>query len=146
SGFLPGDQIKTLDGQPLLSIADVQWVLHRASADGAKLNAELVRAAKPVTLTLTLEKGWRQRDDISWRSSAWGLRRMATGGMKLENIDGELPAGVAKDGMALLVRYLGANGPHGAAKAAGVQANDVLVSFDGKTDLLRETDVFAHAL
>src|SRR5207248_2675601 len=36
AGFKPGDQIRSLDGQPLLSIADVQWVLHRASADGAK--------------------------------------------------------------------------------------------------------------
>ena len=146
SGLKSGDQIKTLVGQPLLSIADVQWVLHRASADGAKIEAEVVRDSKPIELTLTLEKGWRRADDISWRTSSWWLRRMAAGGMKLENIDGPLPAAVPKEGMALIVRYLGANGPHGAAKAAGIQMGDVVVSFDGRTDLLRETDVFAHGL
>src|SRR5262245_30458158 len=29
-GFRPGDELQTLQGQPLLSIADVQWVLHNA--------------------------------------------------------------------------------------------------------------------
>jgi serine protease Do len=147
AGFKPGDRIQSLDGQPLLSIADVQWVLHRASADGAKLTAAVIRAGNPIDLTLSLKKGWREKDDISWRTSSWWLRRMATGGIKLENIDGPLPAGVPKKGMALLVKYFGMNGgPHGAAKAAGVQLGDILISFDGRTDLTRETDVFAHAL
>ncbi|HJZ55503.1 MAG TPA: PDZ domain-containing protein, partial [Gemmataceae bacterium] len=48
--------------------------------------------------------------------------------------------------MALRVKYLGQNGPHAAAKNAGFQQGDVLIAFDGKTDLMRETDVFAHAL
>jgi len=144
--FKPGDQIRTLDGQTLLSIADVQWVLHRAGADGADLRAEVTRDGKPVSLKLNLPKGWRQRDDISWRSSAWGLRRMATGGMLLETFDGERPAGVPKDGMALRAKHVGAFGPHAAAKNAGFQVGDVIVSFDGKTDLPRETDLFAYAL
>ncbi|HXD88169.1 MAG TPA: Trx7/PDZ domain-containing (seleno)protein [Urbifossiella sp.] len=146
SGFKAGDRLRSLDGQPLLSIADVQWVLHGASGDGARIAADVIRDGKPTTLTLNLERGWRERDDISWRTSSWWLRRMATGGMKLENIEGARPVGVPKDGMALLVRYLGATGPHGAAKAAGLRMGDVIVAFDGRTDLLRETDVFAHAL
>lgn len=146
AGFKAGDQIQTLDGQPMLSIADVQWVLHRASADGAKIKAEVIRSGKPIDLTLTLEKGWRQADDLSWRSSSWGLRRMATAGMKLDTL-AERPSGVPADGMALRVAHVGMfGGPHGAAKAAGVEVSDVLVSFDGKTDLMRETDVFAYSL
>ena len=31
-GFRPGDEVVSLDGQPLLSIADFQWVLHNAPA------------------------------------------------------------------------------------------------------------------
>lgn len=146
SGLRAGDQIKTLGGQPLLSIADVQWVLHHASADGAKLKAEVVRGGKPAELTLALEKGWRQADDISWRSSTWGLRRMATGGILLENIEGDLPAGVEKGTMALRAKHVGQYGPHAAAKNAGFLVGDVIVSFDGKTDLMRETDLLAHAL
>lgn len=147
AGFKAGDQIKALNGQPLLSIADVQWALHNTPADGASLKADVVRDGKPVSLVLKLEKGWRQADDISWRSSSWGLRRMAAAGMKLDVIDGERPAGVPAEGMALLVKHMGMyGGPHGAAKAAGVQLNDVIVAFDGRTDLLRETDLFAYAL
>lgn len=146
AGFKVGDQIKSLGGDPLLSIADVQWVLHRAKPEGDILKAEVIRDGAAVELKFALPKGWRQREDISWRSSSWGLRRMATGGILLENIEGELPAGVAKDGMALRAKHVGQFGPHAAAKNAGFQVGDVIVSYDGKTDLLRETDLLAHSL
>jgi hypothetical protein len=145
AGFKTGDRIKALAGQPLLSIADVQWVLHNAPGDGAKLAAEVVRGRKSVSLTLALENGWRQLDDISWRSSSWGLRRMTTGGMLLESVE-ERPAGVPKEGMALRAKHVGQFGPHAAAKNAGFQVGDIIVSYDGRTDLHREADLFAHSL
>jgi len=132
AGFLTGDVIRTLAGHPLLSPADVQWALHRADAGGAKLPAVVSRGGKEVTVTLSLPAGWRQRDDISWRASAWGLRRMVTGGMLLET-----PEDAPKNGMALRAKHVGQYGPHAAAKVAGFLAGDVIVSFDGKTDLLR---------
>jgi S1-C subfamily serine protease len=70
---------------------------------------------------------------------------MATGGILLESLD-ERPAGVPKTGMALRAKHVGQYGPHAAAKNAGFQGGDVIVAFDGKTDLLRETDLLAHAL
>ncbi len=145
SGFKPGDQIKSLNGQPLLSIADVQWVLHHTSAAGATLKAEVVRDGKPATVSLALPKGWRERDDISWRVGTWPLRRMATGGMVLESIM-ERPAGVPKDGMALRAKSVGQFGAHAAAKNAGFQAGDVIIKFDGQTDFTREADLLAYAL
>ncbi len=49
--------------------------------------------------------------------------------------------------MALRVKWPGGgNGPHGAALRAGFRQGDVLVSFDGRTDLPRETDLIAYAL
>jgi S1-C subfamily serine protease len=99
-------------------------------------------------VTLTLPKRWRQRDDIWWRASTWGLRRMADGGMLLENLPAEdrKKAGLAETAMALRVKFLGQGGPHGAAYRAGVRQGDVIVSFDERADLLRETDLLAHAL
>jgi serine protease Do len=147
TGFRAGDDIRAMNGQPLLSIADVQWVLHWTPGTGGTIKVELVRDGRKQELTWVLAKGWRQRDDLSWRSSSWGLRRMATGGMRLEEIaPGDRPAGTTKDGMALLVKHVGQYGPHAAAKNAGFRVGDVIVSFDGKTDLTRETDVLAHAL
>lgn len=146
AGFKPGDQIQKLDGQPILSMADVQWVLHRAPAEGATIEAEVIRGGKMIELDMKLEKGWRQADELSWRSSSWGLRRMGTAGMKLDSLE-ERPSGVPAEGMALKVAHVGMyGGPHGAAKAAGIQVGDTLISFDGRTDLLRETDVFAYAM
>lgn len=146
AGFKAGDEIRTLGGQPLLSVADVQWVLHNTPAKGGNLAAEVVRGGKATTLTLALPDGWRQADDVSWRASSWGYRRMATGGMKLDVIDGDRPAGVPKTGMALKAAHVGEYGNHAAAKNAGFKKDDVLVAFDGRTDLLRESDVMAHVL
>ncbi len=145
AGFKPGDRIQSLNSQPLLSIADVQWVLHNTPAQGGTVKAEVLRDNKPISLTMKLEKDWRQLDDISWRSSSWGFRRMATGGLVLESPDNRA-AGVPKDGMALRVKFVGQYGEHAAAKNAGFQVGDFIIAFDGKTDLMRETDVFAHAL
>src|SRR5262249_46369137 len=70
-GFRPGDEIVSLDGQPLLSIADVQWILHDAPAT-SKLPARVRRGGTLMDLTLTLEEGWR-RGNISWRPTTWNL-------------------------------------------------------------------------
>jgi hypothetical protein len=148
AGFKDGDAIVKLAGQPLLSMADVQWVLHQASPDGASLKAEVQRGDKTMELTLTLPKGWRQRDELSWRASSWGLRRMTTGGMFLEPLSDEdrKKAGLGDKEMALKPRNVPkVNGPHGAAERAGFRPGDILISFDGRTDLIRETDVFAQA-
>jgi hypothetical protein len=149
AGFRAGDAITALAGQPLLSIADVQWVLHRADPAGTSIPAKVRRDGKTVELTLTLPPGWRHADDLSWRASTWGLRRMALGGLLLEPLPAEerAKAKLPADGMALRVKFVGqGTGPHGAAGRAGFHKGDVLVSFAGRTDLPRETDVLAHAL
>ena len=146
-GFEAGDVIKQMDSQPILSIADVQWVLHNTVEGGEKIKILLLRKGNPHFLVLDLPKGWKQNEDISWRSSSWGLRRMTTGGMLLESLSAaDRPAGVPKDGMALRAKHVGQFGPHAAAKNAGFLQGDVIVSYDGKMDLLRETDLIAYSL
>jgi S1-C subfamily serine protease len=48
--------------------------------------------------------------------------------------------------MALRVKHVGQYGPHAAAKNAGFRVGDVLVEFDGRTDLKRETDILRHSV
>jgi serine protease Do len=135
AGFKAGDAITKLAGQPLLSIADVQWVLHRTPADGGKVAAEGKRGEKTVRLTLDLPAGWRQRDDIGWRSSTWTLRRVALGGMKLNS----------QEGPGLLVDHVGMFAPHDVARRAGFVKGDVVLDFDGY-EAKSETDLIAHSL
>jgi S1-C subfamily serine protease len=146
-GFEAGDRIVSLAGQPLVSTADIQWVLHNAPAEG-KVAAEVVRGEKALPLELTLAKGWRGRDDISWRASSWALRRMITGGLLLEEatVAERERAGLPDDALALKVRHVGEYGPHALAKQAGFQKDDIIVSVAGRSDAMRETDLFAYLL
>src|SRR5207249_4557282 len=115
-GFKTGDEIATVEGQQILSTADIQWVHQHAGPSGT-LKVEVKRADRTVPLTLTLAPGWRQLDDISWRATSWDLRRVATGGMVLEEAPaGEKQrAGVEEGSPALLVKSVGQYGPHAAA-------------------------------
>ena len=148
-GFRAGDEIKALEGQPLLSIADVQWVLHNASESGQP-QAVVLRGGKHLSLPLTLEPGWRARGNISWRATSWDLRRMTTGGMRLDDLSSEERGrlGLGENVLALRARHVGEYGAHAAAKNAGFRKGDVLVEIDGKADLLTESQLmtrFANA-
>lgn len=146
AGIVAGDEILNLNGQPLISIADVQWVLHRTPPEGGDVPATLLRNGVEVGATLKLVSGWRRADDISWRSSAWGLRRMVTGGLLLKAMsdDERVAARIPSDSMALQVEHVGQYDAHAAAKRAGFEKGDVIVSYDGRTDLMRESDLLAY--
>lgn len=148
AGFQAGDLIQKLHGQPPLSIADVQWVLHHLSPDGGSVKALIERGGKTAEVSLDLPQGWRQQDDIAWRASTWELRRIGLGGMYLKRPSAELRAAqkLPESGMALKVEHTGQFPPHDLAKKAGVRAGDILVSYDNRTDILRETDLLAYSL
>ncbi len=148
AGLMAGDQIIEMNAQPILSMADVQWVLHHAAAEGATIPLTIKRNDVDLTISLTLDKGWRRNSDISWRVSTWGLARMALGGMRLEPLpDAErklkqIPA----NAMALRVKFVGQYGPHARAKQAGFQVGDVILSIDDRSDLHTETDVMRYGV
>jgi len=146
-GFKPGDEILTLAGQPMISIADVQWVLHQAS-EPAQIKAEVLRDGQRRSLTLSLPVGWRKGVDISWRPTSWDLRRMAIGGLLVEELTEadrakvKLPAA----SLALLVKHVGQYGDHAVAKRAGFQKNDIIVEFDSRGGRLTESQLLAYVL
>jgi hypothetical protein len=144
-GFQVGDDVIALKGQPLLSIADVQWVLHNAG-DSGKLTADVLRGGKKLMLLLTLEPGWRARGNISWRATSWDLRRMTTGGMRLDDLSSEERSRLGLDDkvLALRARHVGEYGAHAAAKNAGFRKGDVLVEIDGKIDFLTESQLMTR--
>jgi hypothetical protein len=148
AGLRAGDEIQKLGGQPLLSIADVQWVLHHIAPSGGSVSAVVKRDSAPISLNIKLPSGWRQKDDIAWRASSWELRRMALGGMYLKPLSAEKRAErkLPSSGMALKIEHVGQYAPHDVAKKAGFLAGDVLLAFNGRKDLERETDLLAYGL
>ena len=147
AGFQAGDEILTLEGQPLLSIADLQWVLQNAPAP-ATLGARVKRGRSELDLTLALPADWRRASDISWRVSTWELRRMVTGGLVLKDLptDERTKAGLSDADLALLVHYVGEYGEHAVGKRAGFKKGDIIVSADGKTARLTESDFMTWLL
>jgi hypothetical protein len=143
AGFVVGDDLIRMNNQPLLSIADIQWVLNSVSNRGGNVAIESRRGGSIVNLSLELPADWRSAGDIDWRVSTWGLRRMAAGGLSLEPATDQERnrAGVDSGKMALRVKNVGQYGPHAAAKNAGFKKDDILVSVDGRNDLIRESDV-----
>lgn len=143
SGLRPGDVIERMNGQPLLSIADVQWVLHRVPAEGGSVALDVKRGKSPERLTLDLPPGWKQAGDLSWRASSWGLRRMVFGGMLMVDLPAEerKKLGLSDDQLGLLIKHVGEFGAHAAAKKAGFKVGDVLVKYEGSTRPLTETDL-----
>jgi len=148
AGLRAGDMIEKLDGQPMLSIADVQWVLHHADPNGASVKVEAMRDGNPVNTALDLPADWRKAGDLSWRVTTWGLRRMAAGGMILETLDApEGEGGDTKSSqMALRVKGAGKYGPHGAARRAGFRQGDVITVFDNQRGFKTEQDLLTYVV
>ncbi|PQO38406.1 Trx7/PDZ domain-containing (seleno)protein [Blastopirellula marina] len=147
AGLQPGDKIFALNGQIILSIADIQWVLHHCDATDL-VDAVVERGDTKKKVTLKLPEGWRQQDDLSWRVSTWPMRRMVLGGLVLEEATDEQrqQAGITDpEKMALRVRFMGRYGDHALAMKTGFKVDDILVSYDGKDNLTRETDLLAYA-
>ena len=142
-----GDEFVSLAGQPLISIADVSWVLHRAPASGS-LAAVVRRDGAEKSVNIDLPTDWRSKSDISKRVGTWQMRGMAIGGLVLEDLADEdrTERGLQKNEMALSVKYVGEYGSHAAAKKAGFQKGDVIVELDGKSNRMSEGELIGNVL
>lgn len=146
SGVQTGDMIAALEGQPIVSIADVQWVLDHAPASGT-LKVVVLRDGKPKDLSIVLPEGWRTKQDISWRPTTWGFRGMI-GGMLTEDLSDEVRTerGLKKEELAMLIKHVGQYGPHAAARNAGFKVNDIITGLDGKTTRMTESTMLGYLI
>lgn len=147
AGLKPGDDLVSLEGQPLIAVADFSWVLHHAPESGS-LRAVVRRSGSEQALALELPPDWRFRSDISRRVGTWDMRGMASGGLLLADLtDAErAQRGIAASKMALLVKYAGEYGKHAAAKRAGFRKDDVLLEVDGISGRITEGELIGRLL
>jgi hypothetical protein len=125
AGFKAGDELLALEGQPLVSVADVQWVLHGAK-DGATLAAKARRGSTEESRSLALPPGWRRSGDITWRQGTWVMFRPDLRADSLP-ADERKRLGLAVDAVALRIHGLGAT-----LEAAGFRTGDVVVAVAGR--------------
>src|SRR5687768_10263557 len=147
AGFQPGDQINSLEGQPLISTADFSWVLHHAPDKGT-LAAKVQRAGKELPLDIALTPNWRSRADISRRVGTWPMRAMATGGILLKDLSNEERSkrGLPQDQLALRAEHVGEYGEHAGAKKAGFKKEDVIIELDGSKERVTESQLIGRLL
>ncbi len=147
AGLAAGDQLAKLAGQPIVSVADVSWVLHYAPESGT-LEAEFRRGNESLTRAIQLPAGWRAHADISRRVGTWSMRAMALGGLLLEDLpdDQREARGLGRQGMALLVKHVGQYNDHAAAKKAGFLKDDVIVAAAGVSARETESELIGRLL
>jgi hypothetical protein len=125
-GLRAGDRLRTVNGLPVASFADVQYALHRAPARGEfPLTWESEGHGRSGNLTLA--EGWR-KTDVSWR---WSLRGLDpppwVQGIDLK-ADEKKVLGLSEKQLAFR------QGPFVTelARQAGIQQGDVILGVDGK--------------
>ncbi|MFI4875426.1 MAG: PDZ domain-containing protein, partial [Blastopirellula sp. JB062] len=143
--IVAGDEILSINDQPILSMADIQWALHQLE-DQTSLKIVLRRGEKVAAAELPLPNNWREQGDISWRVTSWDLCRQVMGGMRLKDLDSQQRKkfGLEKDQMGLLVRHVGKYGDHRAALRAGMKKGDVITAVNGIAENLNESKLFAR--
>lgn len=123
AGLEAGDDILSMQGQPLLSVADVSWVLQTFPDDGGKLAVSIRRDGKEQQKTMTLPKLWRQEGDFGWRYRVAGYAMWLWSGVSLE--DHEKGVRVAN----LSPRWF--KKPNRSARKV-LRKGDIIVAVDGK--------------
>jgi S1-C subfamily serine protease len=73
---------------------------------------------------------------------------MGLGGMMLDDLPDEqrVAAKLPLKYLALRVRHVGEYGEHASAKRAGFQTGDILVTFDGQSTRMTESELLAYTL
>jgi serine protease Do len=139
AGLAAGDELLSLGGQPLVSIADIQWVLHHTPAE-AQLPITFTHNGQQVSKTINLSGDWK-KGDITWRTSTWTLRQ----GVRFVPLTAaeKQKRGLAADSLAEQVGDMYGDGP-AAFKKAGIQKNDVIIAVDGNSSAISESEFIAN--
>lgn len=125
SGLEDGDELISFNGQPLISQADIQWVLHNSPPE-SKLDVALRRGGKILKRTIALSGNWKE-SDLSWRESSWSFRPdIWTISLSKEE---KQKRNIPQSETGLLVKWV--FGRPSLAKQAGIKDGDVIVAVDG---------------
>jgi hypothetical protein len=136
AGLRAGDDVVSLEGQPLVSVADFCWVLHNAPDEGGTLSVTVRRGEHTEDLRLKLDPLWRRRGDFGWRYRVAGYAAWLWGGVTLQDhADGVLVAGRSPNWFKKTNRDA----------RRKLQRGDVIVEVDGKSGWTRST-YLAHLM
>jgi serine protease Do len=132
AGLKAKDRVVTVNGQAIISIADIQWVFHNLPNDRVPIRFDVVREGQMQSLTLTTALGWK-KTDISWRGSIWHLSPRLQVWMPEAMEDENRRIGLPEGETALKVKWINRGGPGGkSAFNAGLREGDYIIKLAGK--------------
>jgi serine protease Do len=145
-----GDRIVSMEKQPILSIADVQWILHQADdADTLEVTIQRSPEAREHTVMLELPGGWRRQGTFVDRVSSWDLFKVKLFGVaKMDAVpEKERTAlGLKAHEMALQIKKFSPSwgGINQDAQKSGLEIDVVIVEVDGKKNLGDHSQMLAY--
>lgn len=141
AGIRAGDLIRTLDGQRVLTFADMSRVLELAPRTGT-LAVGIERDKQSLSKTVRLPEGWRKSNDPSWRSSTGVMGPSSGFWGVVASDDQRRELGRTEDELAIRVTFLW--GPW--IKETGLRIGDYVVSIDGRTSnmTIRQLQAYLH--
>jgi hypothetical protein len=139
AGVREGDRIKAVNGQRVLTPADISFILQSVEKGDIKL--DLDRDGSAATASMTVSGiDWRKRD-LSWRESVNVLSPQTGFWAPNTKPDERTKLGIPADGIALTVKMVT---PASAAKAAGLMVDDVIIAVDGQTKNMDYNEFTQH--
>lgn len=149
AGVRAGDRIVELHGQPILTRADLQWVLHGLPHEAVAPQLAIERpgaegADAQGTVELALASGWKRAPvlEYAWRPIKWNLPPHPGFGGRFLPADEKSRLGLADGAYAQRIDYLVTWGDQAHtgrnAQKAGLRKGDVVVAVDGRADFESE--------
>jgi hypothetical protein len=150
AGIKPGDKILKMEGQPIISTADIQWALHNAP-EPSHVTLEIDRDGEIIETRLSIPKGWRRKASFTY---SWETTYPIAPGFRSRELDPERKKelGLSEDALGLEVKqvYAGNRGWGSVAGSGyefvsgGVRVGDVIIGVDGDATPMRESDLMAY--
>jgi predicted metalloprotease with PDZ domain len=130
AGLRPGQTLTHVNSQPIISIADIQWVLHNLSNDAELIRINITGSSRQHLIRTA--PGWK-KTDISWRGSLWNLHPRLRVWMPPATSQELLKLKLPADQHALKVKWINTGSKEGkAAHSAGLRQGDFIIAIDGK--------------
>ena len=130
AGIRAGDELVNLHGQSMLSLADIQFVLHFLPSQST-VTAKLRRGEVLREVAIELNPGWRATE-MGWRASMYGMPPSPGLWVQTLSEDEKRQLRIPSEKLALKVR--GVFGRD--VRQAGLKKNDIVTRLGGRDDHL----------
>ena len=144
AGLKAGDRIVAINNQAIISIADMQWVFHNLSNQGANIQVSAIRNGAIESFNLITQKDWK-KTNFSWRGSMWNMKPKMGIWMPFAEERDLKRMGLTAGHKAMQVKWINHNVPTAqAAQRVGLRTGDFIIAIEGKPITMDHRELNYH--